>query len=188
MQDAQEFPFDGYADVLNSVVREANVAKGMTVLDLGVGTANLSAKFIDLGCRVTGIDFSSSMLREARKKFPKAFFMQADLRKPFALGAKFDRLVSAYVFHEFDLANKLNIIERNLKNLKPSGKLIIADIAFESRHDRALAYERLKHVWDETEHYWAADEIAEALNTNISMNYQQVSSCAGVFVFQKRVA
>ena len=185
VQEESEFPFDGYQDVLNKVVELASLKQGDTLLDLGVGTGNLSAKFIELGCRVTGIDYSSQMLAQARKKFPKTFFAQADLTKPLGFKGTFDCLVSAYVFHEFDLKSKLDIIERSFKYLKEEARLIIADIAFASRHDRALAYELLKHLWDETEHYWAADETREVLSEDITMTYEQVSSCAGVFVFSK---
>jgi len=185
LETPNDFPFDGYEKVLDTIVKEAQTEKGMTIFDLGSGTGNLSAKFYDLGCRVTGLDFSSAMIAEAKKKLPKVFFMQADLTKPFRLGAKVDCIVSAYVFHEFDLKTKYSIIEHSLSHLKANGKLIIGDISFASRNDRALAFERFKHVWDETEHYWAADETGESLNTSITMSYQQLSSCAGVFVFKK---
>ena len=70
-------------------------------------------------------------------------------------------------------------------NLKPEGRLLIADIAFASRHDLALAYELNKHLWNEDEHYWVAEEMFEMLPQGLSMSFEQVSSCAGLFIFKK---
>ncbi|WP_457629662.1 class I SAM-dependent methyltransferase [Oceanithermus sp.] len=51
------FPFDGYRDVLDEVLTLADVEPGMRVLDLGIGTGNLAARFVRQGCNVWGIDF-----------------------------------------------------------------------------------------------------------------------------------
>jgi len=64
------FPFDGYEQVLDEVVRTACAQPGMTVLDLGIGTGNLAARFVRLGCDVWGIDFSAEMLAKALEKLP----------------------------------------------------------------------------------------------------------------------
>ncbi len=44
------FPFDGYDHVLDTVVELAAVAAHMRVLDLGVGSGNLAARFVERGC------------------------------------------------------------------------------------------------------------------------------------------
>jgi ubiquinone/menaquinone biosynthesis C-methylase UbiE len=46
-----EFPFDGYEQVLDEVARLADVKPQMRILDLGIGTGNLAARFI----RVVGL-------------------------------------------------------------------------------------------------------------------------------------
>ena len=46
------FPFDGYEQVLDEIVRAADAQCGMKVLDLGIGTGNVAARFAALaGCR-----------------------------------------------------------------------------------------------------------------------------------------
>ena len=47
---------------------------------------------------------------------------------------------------------------------------------------RAAAAERWATWWDADEFYWAADEaIAVGAEVELSLTYQQVSRCAGVF-------
>ncbi|MCA9837422.1 MAG: class I SAM-dependent methyltransferase [Trueperaceae bacterium] len=180
----QDFPLAGYEDTLDLLIKKANLAKGMTVLDYGVGMGQLTERLLNKGARVTALDYSSDMLRKARVKFPGVFFIQADLSKPLRLG-RFDRVVSSYVLHEYEHLKKWQIIAQTLTYLKPEGRLLIADIAFSSRHDLALCYERNKHLWNEEDHYWVAEEMQASLPQNILMSYEQVSSCAGLFIFEK---
>ena len=79
----------------------------MTVLDLGIGTGNLARLFADVGCRVWGTDYSPAMLAKARLKIPEATHGAArSARAPgrLELDRRFDRIVSAYTFHHFELA------------------------------------------------------------------------------------
>jgi ubiquinone/menaquinone biosynthesis C-methylase UbiE len=97
------FPFDGYEQILDEVVRLAEVESRMQILDLGIGTGNLAARFVRQGCAVWGVDFSAGMLAEARARLPEVRLVQADLlgEWPPELHQPFDRVVCAYVFPEF---------------------------------------------------------------------------------------
>jgi hypothetical protein len=50
-----DFPFDGYERVLDEVARAARAQPGMAILDLGIGTGNLAARFVSLGCDVVSV-------------------------------------------------------------------------------------------------------------------------------------
>ncbi len=65
------------------------------VLDLGCGTGNSSEPFVESGLNVTGIDRSPEMLAVARRKLPKATFVEADFTD-FSLGRTFDLVVSIF--------------------------------------------------------------------------------------------
>lgn len=181
------FPFAGYARVLDEVVSLAHLEPEMRVLDLGIGTGNLAARFLHAGCRVWGIDFSMHMLAQTRAQLPQVNLIQADLLAAWPLSWRqpFARVVSAYVFHEFDLAIKLSLLQRIARHyLAPRGQVLIADIAFPTADARAAAARRWAADWDEDEHYWAADEvIAASAQIGLQVTYRQVSSCGGVFVF-----
>jgi cyclopropane fatty-acyl-phospholipid synthase-like methyltransferase len=183
------FPFDGYEDVLEEAVRLADVKPQMRILDLGIGTGNLAEHLVGHGCTVWGVDFSTEMLKRTRAKLPEVRLVQADLLGawPSELPQRFDRVVSAYVLHEFDLATKIGLIQRIVsQHLSAAGHLVVADIAFPSVEARAEAAERLAGLWDEDEFYWAADEsIAVACEAGLRTSYRQISSCGGVFTFRR---
>jgi putative AdoMet-dependent methyltransferase len=164
------------------------VQAGMSVLDLGTGTGNLAERFANLGCVLWCTDFSLVMLEKARQKVPQAHFLLHDVRAelPAEIPATFDRIVSAYVFHHFELKEKIQIVHGLLPHLAPGGRIIIGDIAFQDR----AALEKVKAVagdeWEE-EYYWLADEALVALGkAELPTQYVQISSCGGVFVICPR--
>ena len=181
------FPFDGYDKVLDTVVGLADVEPDLRVLDLGIGTGNLAARFLRQGCDVWGLDFSPEMIDRAREKLPQVHLVQANLlgKWPTELRLPFDRIVSAYVFHEFDLAAKMALLQRLARSyLAKGGSIAIGDIAFPTVQARERAHQEWMELWDEDEHYWAADETEAACGqAGLRVAYRQVSSCGGVFVF-----
>jgi putative AdoMet-dependent methyltransferase len=183
------FPFTGYEAMLDEVVRLADARPAMRVLELGIGTGNLAGRFLQKGCPVWGIDFSAEMLARTRAKYPQIALVQADLLGDWPdalLRPPYDRIVSAYVLHEFDLASKLALLQRAVKGyLAANGSILVADIAFTTIEARSEAYDRLKIDQDEDECYWAADEtLAACERAGLQATYQQISVCGGVFTFK----
>jgi cyclopropane fatty-acyl-phospholipid synthase-like methyltransferase len=182
--------FEGYDNVLAEVVERAQVAPGMSVLDLGTGTGNLAARFVTVGCDVWGLDFSENMLAKAQEKLPAMHAVLADLRAeawPPSLQRRFDRIVSAYVLHDFDLASKTGLLKRLIEQyLVSPGRVVVADIAYPDQTARTQARAYWGRLWSEADHYWAADEtIAACKAIGLRCTYEQVSSCAGVFVIEQ---
>lgn len=184
----QDFPFNGYEQVLDEITRLASAKSGMQVLDLGIGTGNLAQRFDRLGCELWGMDFSGEMLALTQEKLPRAALVRGDLLGgwPEELNRRFDRIVSAYVLHEFALPDKVRLLQRlATSHLTAGGCLVIGDVAFPTAMVREQAHQKWAGVWDEEEHYWAADETAAACqDAGLRLAYQQVSSCGGVFVFE----
>jgi len=190
-QDVQtsmdSFPFAGYSETLTAVWQQAEAAPGMSVLDLGVGTGNLSKLLVESGCQVLGVDFSSEMLAKTREKLPQLALVQADLTaeewSP-ALTRRFERIVSNYLFHEFPFETKLRILSRVARNnLAPNGRIVIGDITFPSAADLNRVRMERPDEWEE-EFYWTAEKTREVLETaGWSVAYGQISFCAGVYVF-----
>jgi len=182
--NTQDFPFTGYKAVLEKVVELTNVQPGMRVLDLGTGTGNLAVRFDALGCEVWGTDFSSAMLQKAKRKLPKAHLFQADLRGiwPPELNQRFDHIVSAYVFHHFEFALKIQLINKLVhEHLMPGGHIWLADIAFENQAALETVKRAAGDEWED-EFYWLADETVPALTrANLHAEFFEVSSCGGIF-------
>jgi cyclopropane fatty-acyl-phospholipid synthase-like methyltransferase len=184
---AEEFLFIGYKDVLNRVVEQAGVQPGGKVLDLGTGTGNLATLLVRRGAEVWGTDFSQAMLLLARRKVPQAHFSFQDIRQPWPsqLPQRFDCIVSAYVFHHFELEEKVGIVKDLVRaHLQPLGRLVIADITFPSRPALDAMKDQYGDEW-EAEHYWIADEAIAAFQlAGLKVKYEQVSICAGIFTWE----
>jgi len=181
---ADQFPFTGYERLLDKVVTMAKVKPGMSVLDLGSGTGNLAFRFFQLECNLCCCDFSFPMLQKARKKIPGVGFFQCDLRfpVPLQLSGSFDRIVSAYVFHHFDLDEKIRILHRLLFKMSKSSCIVIGDISFQNQSALEIAKADVGNEWEQ-EFYWIADETLAAMQiAGMRVEYLQVSSCAGVYI------
>jgi putative AdoMet-dependent methyltransferase len=179
-----QFPFQGYQEVLAKIVTLAAPHPGLSVLDLGTGTGNLASRITTPGCELWCTDFSAPMLEKARKKLPSAHFVLHDLRTgwPAELNRPFDRIISAYVFHHFELDEKIRIV-RSLfsEHLVPGGLLILGDICFPDRKTMERVKNNAGDGW-EGEFYWIASETIEAFRKiDLPLEYEQVSYCAGIF-------
>ena len=70
------YPFAGYRDVLGSIFQTIMEKPNATVLDIGFGTATLTAKLYEHGCTIYGQDFSSRMIALASGKMPGSHLYQ----------------------------------------------------------------------------------------------------------------
>lgn len=186
--DAQAYPFAGYDKVVAAVVAGAQIDRNHRVLDLGAGTGNLTAKVVGLAGEVWGNDFSEEMLVQAREKVPQAHFVRCDVRDswPPKLPSTLDRIVSTYVFHEFDDAAKLRLLaDLARQRLRPGGRLVIGDVAFPDEVAQDVCRQNATNAWDDTEHYWIASRIIPQLeDAGFIVDYKQISFCGAVFVLQ----
>ena len=180
---ANRYPFAGYETVLSYIANQIE-PKQSKILDIGVGTGVLTKRLYDLGATISGIDFSAQMLATAQASMPKATFIQWDFNHglpPQFSSEKFDYIISSYAIHHLTDAQKITFIQVLKKVLQPNGKIIIADVAFETT--AALQVCRAEHtqIWDEAELYFTAESITPALEKlGITSKYTQISFCAGI--------
>ena len=180
------FPFDGYENVLEAVLKQADLAYGMDVLELGAGTGNLTARLVARGCNVSSLDFSPRMLAIAREKAPEANFLQADLSGEWPdeiENLEYDRIVSTYVFHEFEFPVKIRLLEHAICLLKEDGLVVVGDISFPNIRSREEMRARSPDTWDE-EDYWLGEDLPALRAAGLQVEYKQISSCGGVWVIQ----
>ncbi len=86
-------------DVLNSFA--SLLSSGAEVLDVGCGAGVPVAQFlVKADFKVTGVDFSLSMIELARENVPQATFIEMDMRKLDFADGSFDGIIAFYsLFH-----------------------------------------------------------------------------------------
>lgn len=180
---SEGYPFEGYYEVLSFVNRYVNLSNGARILDIGVGTGLLTKELYNKGAEIYGIDFSPKMLELARRNMPKGQFLCHDFSNGMPIELKqikFNYIISSYAIHHLDDNRKIDFIGQLKDSLKENGKIIIADIAFQTKDELRQCRENTKG-WDDDEIYIVADEITEKLRKRmLNLTYTQVSSCAGV--------
>ena len=107
---------------------------GETVLDFGCGTATLSIRIKERYPNVTvvGLDVDKDILRIAEKKIMQkglaiALHHYDGAHLPFRGSPPFDRVISSLVFHHLTAQQKASILSQLSCNIKPGGKLLVAD-------------------------------------------------------------
>lgn len=115
------------------LVKEAKIAAGHSVLDLGCGTATLTIliKQKHPEATVAGLDGDKQILAIARKKVERHgldisldFSLATELPYP---DASFDRVLSSLLFHHLTREQKRNALAEVTRVLRPGGELHVAD-------------------------------------------------------------
>ncbi|GHU44315.1 hypothetical protein FACS1894111_11370 [Clostridia bacterium] len=128
-------------------------------------------------------DFSAEMVSIAKTKMPQANLIQHD----FSLGIpqslndkKFNFIISTYAIHHLTDEGKISFISSLLELLEKDGILLIGDVSFKTRKNLEQCRQDSGEDWDNGEHYFVFDEIADKLRDTCSLQYHQLSYCAGV--------
>lgn len=130
--------YKNYEKILNEVYKISikNINEKSKVLEIGVGTGNLSKKFLEQRVNIIGIDQSREMLNIAKKKLPNLKLRLGEFLKiPFE-NKSFDVIVSTYAFHHLNNEEKIVAISEMIRVLKTKGKIIIGDLMFENQEER----------------------------------------------------
>lgn len=137
--------YKNYNEILDTTYKKAVRDKGSTikVLEIGVGTGNLSKRFLEHQYDIIGIDQSREMLNVAKEKFLKLKLRLGDfLNIPFENG-KFDVVVSTYAFHHLREEEKGIAIREMIRVLKDNGRIVIGDLMFENQEEKEKIISRL---------------------------------------------
>ena len=179
------YPFSGYRNILNTVFNRILASSGKKILDIGFGTGTLSSKLYENGCFVFGQDFSEKMIEIAKERMPKAKLYQGDFSKGLAkelTEEKYDAIIATYSLHHLADEQKVDFINGLLPLLNDGGSIYIGDVAFSTRGELENCRKIAGDEWDDEEIYFVFDEIKEHFPI---MQFEPMSSCAGLFSLQK---
>lgn len=175
------YPFAGYKQVLNEIYKNVRTGTGNTVLDIGFGTATLTAKLYEQGYRIYGQDFSERMLELAKAKMPEAKLYLGDFSQGLVeelTQNRYDIIIATYSLHHLADAQKVRLIKNLLSLLNAGGCIYIGDVAFETRAELERQRVLIGEEWDEDEVYFVADEFTQSFP---QARFQPISFCAGLF-------
>lgn len=183
--ESKGYPFEGYYDVLERVHDKVKVIKDTKILDIGIGTGALTRLFYKKGAHIYGVDFSEKMLELAKKNMPDGTFCRFDFKNglPEELKeVKFDYIVSSYALHHITDKEKIDFIMLLEKFLKKHGKIIIADVAFETEEKlNRVKAEAKAEEWDNDEFYMVSEKMIPELDKGgFAAEFEQISMCAGI--------
>lgn len=144
--------FEGYDNILNAVTTRVSG----TVVEFGTGTGNLTAKLIEAGISVIGIEPNTKMRQATAERFPSIKVMDGDLLEFEAETESIDAFVSTYVFHHLTDEEKREALQKYAELLPTNGKVVFADTAFISQEAKQaqIVKERARgfhHVADDLE-------------------------------------
>ena len=180
---SNRYPFAGYQRVHDEIVRRVLDAPGRRVLDLGFGTAALTGRLYEAGCQVWGQDFSPKMTALAQEKMPQARLYQGDLSQALAgelLEQRYDAVIATYSLHHLTDARKLQLLEQLRGLLAPGGRILVGDVAFQTRAQMEQCARDSGEEWDDEEIYFVYDEIKGHFP---GCTFLPCSACAGVLEF-----
>ncbi|BES64765.1 hypothetical protein SANA_12040 [Gottschalkiaceae bacterium SANA] len=152
----QDGIYQSYDNLLDTVASHCplNQTSPPLLLDIGIGTGNLSKRLLDKGARVIGVDQSREMLAIAKRKLPQLKVRLGDfMNLPFDNGT-FQVIASTYAFHHLKKQEKEIALDEMIRVLKPHGSIVIGDMMFESNAEKkrlmaTMTQEQINEVNDE---------------------------------------
>ena len=189
LDSSKGYPFEGYNEVILYIQNLIKISKNTKILDIGIGTGKLSKSLYDQKAKIYGVDFSKEMINIAKSKMPNGVIEEFNFNNGLPERFKkiqFNYIISSYSLHHLNNSEKINLLNNCKSLINPKGAIIVADIAFKNRNDLINCCKKYSDVWDDSEHYFVADEFVLSFETkNFEMSYSQISECAGVFVIEQ---
>ena len=92
---------------------------------------------------------------------------------------RYDYIVATYSLHHLTDTQKSDFLSDLRNCLKENGKIIIGDVAFETRKDLEQCKFKAGDSWDNDEIYFVVEELRKDFP---GLSFTQLSDCAGVLI------
>ena len=104
----------------------AHITQHIKVLDCGCADGRNSEYLMNQGFKVTGIDFSKTVIERTQKRLPKGKFLVGDVRKlDLFKDNSFDLIIDAGALHANYPEDTLSIIKEYYRVLRSLGKMFV---------------------------------------------------------------
>ena len=158
---------EGYTEALDWVAQNAGITQDSTVVELGSGTGNLTARLPPCQSLVC-VDVSAEMSKIAKRKLDGVShisYVQADILEYFdADPPPFDAAISTYVVHHLTHEEKELLFDQLVRRLLPGGRALFGDLMLESAQEERVLINHYRSIGDdatadaiEEEFFWYVD-------------------------------
>jgi demethylmenaquinone methyltransferase/2-methoxy-6-polyprenyl-1,4-benzoquinol methylase len=134
-------PSGGSHRLRRELVDALDTHPGQRVLELGCGTGQVTAALTAADTDVVAVDAIADMLSTARRRAPTATFVHGDAFTA-DIGGDYDRVVLAFVLHNFDPEGRVRLLDRARRALAPDGRVGVLEWAQPHGCTRAALWRR----------------------------------------------
>ena len=126
----------GVRKYLNMFVNEFfQVKKGISILDLGCGTASI-LPLLDNEIEYTGVDFSQKYIDYAKRKYPNYTFFCSDICNRVSLNGQFDVIISEGVMVALTDEELVRMFRNIVINSNKNTRIILSDSNYKESGSR----------------------------------------------------
>jgi len=171
--------FDEYEETFIKIRKMITGYDLRNIIDFGCGTGNLCGILCEK-MNVIGIDKSSEMIQEGKKKYPKMNFIESSILDVSNIEEKADIVVSSYVLHGLIEEEKKKALF-NMLLLSDKKRAILIDFMFEDMKTKQAYKENLLRnnradLWEfiESKHFFIVEDLRryiEELDLNITFEH-----------------
>lgn len=142
----QAVPFTkikGHYDSVDTIISMSEVSQSDNILDIACGTGIVTCEFAKYANSVVGLDITEDMISQAIKvqnenNLTNMKFDLGDVENLPYENDSFDIVFTRYSFHHFLDTKK--VFDEMTRVCKPKGKVIVVDVALESKNAKAYNY------------------------------------------------
>jgi len=182
------YPFAGYSEVKYSIIDIISSAQIAKVLEMGIGTGEITKPLYDLGYEITGVDLSDKMIKIAKSKMKNAKFILADFGNALnQVITKFDFIVFSYSIHHLTYDDQIDLLIKLNEYLDEDGLIIIGDVSTFTLGDMNQLQTKYSAIWDDEEYYPILKKYQlSQLEEVYKLSYIQLNEVAGVYKLRKK--
>jgi 2-polyprenyl-3-methyl-5-hydroxy-6-metoxy-1,4-benzoquinol methylase len=186
-EQEETYPFAGYSKVKYQIIDIVTKRSFAHILDMGVGTGEITSPLYNLGYKVTGVDLSEKMIDLAKKKMPNAMFICDTFQNSITkLNDQYDFIIFNYSIHHLEYQDQIDLLLKIHVSLSSQGRIIIGDVSTVNILDMNKLYEKYDSIWDDEEYYPILDIYQKSdLKNYYKISYNKINEVTGLFELVK---